>query len=312
MQTLQSHPPWNRGKCPLCRAEVSLYSTMDLAAEAPLGILDVDTIFGCVYLQGGSIGQASYHFDAPDNVYISYENAPEFWKLDDGSPPPKQKPFEDPKYDAATRTFTGTITWSDSPFNGDTRWDYTMVFSDDFSVICSGALRAFSASGEESKGESFPLTLRYWRQRAPPTCIRGCAFMQAGMLGLASYHFPASEIAGSYISYEAAPPSWTLENGSPPPKQKPFLDPRYDEETRTFTGWIDWSDSPFGGDARWEYTMTFSDDFQSIAGGTVKALGADGVPRNEHAFGQDLFYTLYVEEAAQMRHLLRDLNIEPF
>ena len=181
LQTLKSQRPWNRGKCPLCRALVTVYNTLDLASDAPLDVPDVDTIFGSVYLQGGSVGQASYHFDAPDDVYISYENAPARWTLDDGSPPPKQKQFVDPHYDEATRTFTGTIHWSDSPFNGDSRWDYTMVFSDDFSLICSGSLRTFSVSGEEGKGESFPETLRYWRRRTPPTGILGCAFMQAGI-----------------------------------------------------------------------------------------------------------------------------------
>jgi len=88
LQTLKRDRPWNRGKCPLCRAVVTVYSTLDLASDAPLGVPDVDTIFGSVYLQGGSIGQASYHFDAPDHVYISYENAP--------GKPPTMRPYPVP------------------------------------------------------------------------------------------------------------------------------------------------------------------------------------------------------------------------
>ena len=38
---------------------------------------------------------------------------------------------------------------------------------------------------------------------------------------------------------------------------KPFVNPRYDMTTRTFTGTIDWSDNYFDGDARWEYEMVF-------------------------------------------------------
>jgi len=43
----------------------------------------------------------------------------------------------------------------------------------------------------------------------------------------------------AYLSYESAPPHWTLDNGLPPPKKKPFINPRYDQATRTFTGAID-------------------------------------------------------------------------
>ena len=58
-------------------------------------------------MQHGEKGVASYHFDSPDNCYISYENAPVGWVLADGSHPPAQKPFVNPRYHEATRTFTG-------------------------------------------------------------------------------------------------------------------------------------------------------------------------------------------------------------
>ena len=79
--------------------------------------------------------------------YISYANAPTDWTLGDGSPPPDKKPFLNPTYDAATRTFTGNIEWAPSTFGGDARWEYQMVFSEDFSSICGGGVRSFNPSG---------------------------------------------------------------------------------------------------------------------------------------------------------------------
>ena len=47
-----------------------------------------------IYIQGNQIGLASYHFSFDeDGPYISYESAPSFWLLDDGSRPPSKKFF---------------------------------------------------------------------------------------------------------------------------------------------------------------------------------------------------------------------------
>eukprot|EP00913_Durusdinium_trenchii_P017823 g16748.t1 len=72
-----------------------------------------------------------------EDCYISYANAPETWRLDDGSFPPRQKPFELVSYDEASRTFKGTVRWREG-FDGATRWDYTIVFSEDLGHISGG------------------------------------------------------------------------------------------------------------------------------------------------------------------------------
>ena len=71
---------------------------------------------------------------------------------------------------------------------------------------------------------------------------RGLVYCQGGgPEGLASYHFESTAQGPSaYISYASAPSEWTLDNGSPFPEKKPFLDPAFDAASRTFTGWIDW------------------------------------------------------------------------
>jgi len=111
-------------------------------------------ICGQVYIQGGALGVASYHFDdcseescAP--AYISYASAPEGWRLDGGSEggtdaprPPSRKAFIDASYDRASRTFRGTVLWPPpGTFAGDARWEYEMVFSEDFTTIAGGQVR---------------------------------------------------------------------------------------------------------------------------------------------------------------------------
>ena len=128
--------------------------------------------------------------------------------------------------------------------------------------------------------------------------------MQFGRLGLASYHFRAAD--DCYISYEDAPPSWRLDNGESPPAVKRFDSPSWDAATRTFTGVIDWSENTFHGDARWEYTIVFSEDFRHVSGGEVRAFDAAGEPKATHRYGHHLHYKLYAEEMAQLLNHLRD------
>ena len=45
--------------------------------------------------------------------------------------------------------------------------------------------------------------------------LTGLVFLQAGGVGLASYHFDGTD--DIYISYSNAPLSWVLGNGTPPP-----------------------------------------------------------------------------------------------
>jgi hypothetical protein len=186
-----------------------------------------------------------------------------------------------------------------------------MVFSDDFCIIEDGEIVSYDVSGVASNTDRYPQDLRYWRHQLPPAALPGCVFMQGGLLGLASYHFPAnSGVEGAYISYEAAPPSWLLDNGLPPPPQKAFLNPTFDEESRTFRGVIEWNESAFGGDVRWEYTIVFADSFSHVASGSVRRFtDASGSPAGESVYGVDLNYELYVEAEAQMMHRLSQLRV---
>jgi len=120
-----------------------------------------------------------------------------------------------------------------------------------------------------------------------PTTIFGGVYIQDGTEGLASYHFSEAE---SYISYSAAPPSWLLDDGSPPPLKKPFLNVHYDTIARTFTAVVDWTDVNFDGDAKWFYRMIFSEDLSQIEGGEVLSYDADGQKGDWHTYNDDLIY----------------------
>jgi hypothetical protein len=191
------------------------------------------------------------------------------------------------------------------------RWDYRMVFSDDFCIIEGGEIISFDISNSKTLIQRYPHDLCYWRDSLPPTDLLGCVFTQGGQVGLASYHFPIDMgIDGAYISYEDAPPTWLLDNGDPPPPRKFFIDPTFDPPTRTFRGIIEWQTSPFSGEVKWEYTMVFSECFSHIVGGGVRGF-SDVVqpPSSDSVYGLDLNYDLFVEAEVQMMHCLRQLRV---
>ena len=314
LSTLHS---WGAGKCPLCRQGVSVYSTIGVADDVPLRMPDVSTIFGLVFVQGGHAGVASYHFASPDDCWISYADAPEEWKLDDGSRPMPKKPFTAVAFDAATRTFHGTVLWEEATFDGASRWEYMMVFSEDYNLIVGGQMQEFGPDGAARDTHRFPTQLVYWRQRPSPTTLGGCTFVQGGTVGLASYHFPTDhfdelpyeQLEAPYISYEVAPPFWSQDDGSAMPRKKPFINASYDGATRTFRGTIHW-EPPLHGEARWEYEMHFDEQFETIAGGQVRAFDAQGAETQQHTFGVDLSYVRLVEERQQMAALLETLSAD--
>mmetsp|Transcript_38782 Transcript_38782/g.128051 ORF Transcript_38782/g.128051 Transcript_38782/m.128051 type:complete len:477 (-) Transcript_38782:62-1492(-) len=280
-QSFPAETATSAGRCPLCRGAISLFSTVSIATESALRPPALSTIFGTTFLQGGRPGVASYHFEAPDDCFISYESAPAAWTLDDGSRPPPRKPFLGPSYDAASRTFTGSVDWSGGTINGgDARWEYRLVFSESMNVIEGGGSWCYGEDGGLRAHRTFPDNLVYWRALPAASSPRGLSFLQGSRVGLASYHFgPSGDGAeGSHISYAAADPSWRLDDGSAPPPRVPFLEPTYDAASRTFRGSVDWSPTSFHGDERWEYLMTFSESFDRIADGRVNAFRPGGEP----------------------------------
>lgn len=114
-------------------------------------IYNPETLWGNVFVQGMTVGYASYHFVSPDGegeygAYISYEHFKcSYWPpLDDGSPVPSRVPFVNISYDSSTRTFRGHIPWYDrygTSWQGCTSWEYEMTFDSEFLCIVSGEVK---------------------------------------------------------------------------------------------------------------------------------------------------------------------------
>lgn len=105
----------------------------------------------------------------------------------------------------------------------------------------------------------------------------GNMFIQANIVGLASYHFisPTGEGEnGAYISYEHERcSSWpSLDDGSPVPQRVPFVNHSYDTQTRTFRGTIPWLEvygTTWQGNSEWIYEIVFDSSFVCILRGSV-------------------------------------------
>ena len=116
--------------------------------------------FGNCYVQENTVGLASYHFDG-NTPYISYENAPDYWRLDDNQKPPMRKKFQDWSYDSTTRSFQGDIAWTEATFRGEALWKYKFVFSRDFNRIESGSVTCFDTESEITEVVQFGRELVY-------------------------------------------------------------------------------------------------------------------------------------------------------
>jgi hypothetical protein len=112
--------------------------------------------WGNVFVQGLTVGYASYHFVSPDGdgehgAYISYEHIKcSYWPpLDDGSPVPSRVPFVNTSYEPSTRTFRGQIPWHDrygTSWQECTLWEYEMTFDSEFLCIVAGEVKNITSS----------------------------------------------------------------------------------------------------------------------------------------------------------------------
>jgi hypothetical protein len=110
-----------------------------------------------------SAGQLSYAFVTPSFggtgkivAYLSYAHPgdPDLAPLDDGSYPPDRAHFRNATYDDSTRTFVASLKWLDDwgvTYSGMKRWDVKLRFDTEFTCILAGIVKAYPASGGESK-----------------------------------------------------------------------------------------------------------------------------------------------------------------
>jgi len=98
-----------------------------------------------VNVRTGQFGMASYHFVNEEKAYVSFAHELcSMWRLDDGSPMPSKKFFEEVSYDRQQRIFRGVVDWKPTSFCGDQRWEHEMVFDEDFEAIIDGYVHHFT------------------------------------------------------------------------------------------------------------------------------------------------------------------------
>lgn len=78
-----------------------------------------------------------------------------------------------------------------------------MVFDEGFRSIVGGEVRLYNENGSLVRINHFGADLMYRRQ---VTTIFGSTYVQAGVLGLASYHF--NSLHDCYISYARSLETW--------------------------------------------------------------------------------------------------------
>ena len=123
---------------------------------------------GSVFVMSGQQkGFASYHFDALDNIYISYETMPAvvIWQgnraemaLDNGNPLPRRKKFTNTHFPDA-HAFTGEINWAcpeKSSFHGQRKWIYHFKVDEAWTKIKYGIVVVFFSDPAKK-----PITLQY-------------------------------------------------------------------------------------------------------------------------------------------------------
>jgi hypothetical protein len=136
-----------------------------LSSFIPGAVYVPDNLWGNSFLQGNTMGMASYHFARASassststsnnrgrgrgrarGSFISYGNVTcslTWPSLDDGQPIPSRIFFEDVSWDPDTRTFRGTINWYEThgtTWQGSYSWRYHMVFDSKFLCILTGTV----------------------------------------------------------------------------------------------------------------------------------------------------------------------------
>merc|ERR1719491_1826582 len=94
----------------MCREECSLFELRVKATNSPLHLRvnDISALAGCTFVRSGTLGFESFHFEDAANAYLGFDSsrcAAEGLVLDDGTPMPERKEFDDIHWHAPTRTF---------------------------------------------------------------------------------------------------------------------------------------------------------------------------------------------------------------
>lgn len=251
-----------------------------------------------------AVGIASYHFENANEVYIHYCTVPSSWRFDNGNSIPARKDFTQMSFDPDTRTFTGMIDWmlpgrsgaEPSTWQGAAQWSYTMVFTEDYSQIRSGAIEIINAQHQVVRRQLYG-AWHYNRVANGESTCGDQALGDPGEFLAIGRVFVSSENDGTYSSVGAQSfhfenVNWafvhncpadsdapiTLDNGNVAPEILNFTALEYNMHSRVFEGTVDWGalGSTVRGASTWVYSLGFADGYARIETGHYTPRNVEG------------------------------------
>ena len=89
-------------------------------------------------------GMASYHFVNESLVFINWKEMGISYL---NGEPAHASTFENTNFDLSTRTFSGSVIFDKELYKNELRWDYVMIFDENFSIISKGHIKRFFKDG---------------------------------------------------------------------------------------------------------------------------------------------------------------------
>jgi len=154
-------------KCQMDSTDDTTYDTTENESQEPS--YNSQSLWGNTFVQGNEVGLGSYHFVKANDekgAYISYESSKttRWGTLDNGSPLPPRVCFRNAEFIEDILTFHGFISWEDdfsTSLNGCTKWEFEMVFDEEFTKIKGGGVRNFLKNGEEGPFLKYKDMMKY-------------------------------------------------------------------------------------------------------------------------------------------------------
>ena len=91
-------------------------------------------------------GMASSHFVNESLVFINWKEMGMSYLDGEAA---RTSPFENTNFDLSTRTFSGSLIFDKELNQDELRWDYVMIFDENFSIISEGYIKIFFKDGTE-------------------------------------------------------------------------------------------------------------------------------------------------------------------
>ena len=109
-------------------------------------------LFGKAFAQKQRVfmdGVGSLHFPSTEPPYVSFTNIQE--RLDDNTPMAEKMILRTIEYEAARRRYKAEISWHPRQYKTSSSWEFTLIFSVDFTKIVSGLIIQYAEADQTVK-----------------------------------------------------------------------------------------------------------------------------------------------------------------